>query len=79
MGCDVNPAMLKYTLIFLTFRNTGGFLNTPTPGGVPVKNTSPGQRVTNLQEKNNESRSKFIITLKSHNLKNFVFFMVDIN
>lgn len=51
VGCDVNLTMLKYTLIFLTFRNTGGFLNTPTPGGVPVKNTSPGQRVTNLQEK----------------------------
>lgn len=26
----------------------GGFLNTPTPGGVPVRNTSPGVNVTNL-------------------------------
>lgn len=34
----------------LTFRKTGGFLNTPTPGGVPVRNTSPGVNVTNLAE-----------------------------
>lgn len=34
----------------ITFRNTGGFLNTPTPGGVPVRNTSPGVNVTNLTE-----------------------------
>lgn len=26
----------------------GGFLNAPTPGGVPVRNTSPGINVTNL-------------------------------
>lgn len=31
-----------------TLRKTGGFLNTPTPGGVPVRNTSPGVNVTNL-------------------------------
>lgn len=33
-----------------TLRNTGGFLNTPTPGGVPVRKTSPGVKVTNLAE-----------------------------
>lgn len=44
----------------LTFRKTAGFLNTPTPGGVPVKNTSPGYRVTNLQ------------TLNKHNVPNNV-------
>ena len=29
-------------------RNRGGFRKQPTPGGVPVKMTSPGSRVTNL-------------------------------
>lgn len=33
----------------LTFRKTGGFRNTPTPGGVPVRNTSPGYSVRNLR------------------------------
>lgn len=49
---DVNPEIMKCTSHFpleeLTFKKTGGFLKTPTPGGVPLKNTSPGQRVTNL-------------------------------
>lgn len=26
----------------------GGFLKQPTPGGVPVRKTSPGAKVTNL-------------------------------
>lgn len=34
----------------ITLRKMGGFLNTPTPGGVPVRNTSPGVNVTNLTE-----------------------------
>lgn len=32
----------------ITLRKMGGFLNAPTPGGVPVRNTSPGINVTNL-------------------------------
>ena len=36
-----------------TFRKTGGFLKTPTPGGVPVMTTSPGDRETNLQDQQN--------------------------
>ena len=36
-----------------TLRKTGGFLKTPTPGGVPVITTSPGDRVTNLQDQQN--------------------------
>ena len=30
-----------------TLRNCGGFMKTPTPGGVPVRITSPGRRVKN--------------------------------
>ena len=33
----------------LTFKNFGGFMNTPTPGGVPVSMTSPGNRVKNFE------------------------------
>ena len=36
-----------------TLRKTGGFLKTPTPGGVPVITTSPGDKVTNLQDQQN--------------------------
>ena len=36
-----------------TLRKTGGFLKTPTPGGVPVMTTSPGDRETNLQDQQN--------------------------
>lgn len=39
----------------LTFRKMGGFRNTPTPGGVPVRNTSPGHRVTNLCSRQTDS------------------------
>lgn len=42
------PTQCKKLETELTFRKMGGFLNTPTPGGVPVRNTSPGYRVTNL-------------------------------
>ena len=31
----------------ITLRYSGGFLKTPTPGGVPVRMTSPGRRVKN--------------------------------
>ena len=34
-------------------RKTAGFLKTPTPGGVPVITTSPGDKVTNLQDQQN--------------------------
>uniref|UniRef100_A0A0E9PCL0 Uncharacterized protein n=1 Tax=Anguilla anguilla TaxID=7936 RepID=A0A0E9PCL0_ANGAN len=30
-------------------RKTGGFRNTPTPEGVPVRKTSPGHSVTNCE------------------------------
>ena len=32
-----------------TLRNSGGFLKHPTPGGVPVKIRSPGNRVQNFE------------------------------
>lgn len=35
-----------------TFRYSGGFLKTPTPGGVPVRITSPGLKVINLPSVN---------------------------
>ena len=36
-----------FTKMLITLRNSGGFLNIPTPGGVPVRITSPGRRVKN--------------------------------
>lgn len=33
----------------VTLRKMGGFRKNPTPGGVPVRKTSPGYNVTNLQ------------------------------
>lgn len=41
----VNSLLSDYKI---TLRKMGGFLNAPTPGGVPVRNTSPGINVTNL-------------------------------
>lgn len=44
-ACQVSLALvsLLFTLLNgLTLRKTGGFLNTPTPGGVPVRMMSPG-------------------------------------
>lgn len=44
----------------ITLRKMGGFLKTPTPGGVPVRNTSPGANVTNLTgEENTQYRPTF--------------------
>lgn len=42
---DANSLLSDYKI---TLRKMGGFLNAPTPGGVPVRNTSPGINVTNL-------------------------------
>lgn len=49
-----------FLLVEITLRKTGGFLNTPTPGGVPVRKMSPGDSVTNLtwEEKKNRFRSR---------------------
>lgn len=51
MYCFSEDWRTKRRRRFLTFRKTGGFLNTPTPGGVPVRNTSPGYSVTNLRSR----------------------------
>lgn len=37
----------------ITLRKMGGFLKTPTPEGVPVRNTSPGVNVANLMAEEN--------------------------
>ena len=42
-----NLYMNDTLFVYITFRNSGGFLNTPTPGGVPVRITSPGRSVKN--------------------------------
>lgn len=48
-----------FLLVEITLRKTGGFLNTPTPGGVPVRKMSPGDSVTNLtrEEKKTDSEA----------------------
>lgn len=52
MGCvGVFLVNLAINIILLTLRYTGGFLKQPTPGGVPVITTSPGDRVINLKFK----------------------------
>jgi hypothetical protein len=38
-------------IIEFTFKKTGGFLKHPTPGGVPVRITSPGFNVINLKQR----------------------------
>lgn len=44
---------------FVTFKNSRGFRKTPTPLGVPVRITSPGSSVNNLENKNENKNHQF--------------------
>ena len=59
----------------VTLRNSGGFLNTPTPGGVPVRIRSPGLSVMNLREKgdNHEHQITYWINWHPINRVNILF------
>ena len=68
--CTVNNALAPLATVYsvdiimsvpahtLTFNQRGGFLKTPTPGGVPVRTTSPGFRVTNLRRRRRRRRRR---------------------